>query len=96
MSVRVLHAITRLTLGGSSENTIASCVALSRAGYHCTLATSFHESQGPSLDDARRRGCRVVDIPSRPAIGSDDWNGPRSWSSRSTRVRTLTSASAVT
>ncbi|OLD36955.1 MAG: hypothetical protein AUI57_12725 [Candidatus Rokubacteria bacterium 13_1_40CM_2_68_8] len=64
MSVRVLHAITRLTLGGSSENTIASCVALSRAGYHCTLATSFHESQGPSLDDARRRGCRVVDIPS--------------------------------
>ena len=64
MSVRVLHAITRLTLGGSSENTITSCVALSRAGYDCTLATSFRESEIPSLEDARRRGCRVVDIPS--------------------------------
>ncbi|HYS18446.1 MAG TPA: glycosyltransferase family 4 protein [Candidatus Binatia bacterium] len=64
MSVRVLHVITRLTLGGSSENTIASCVALARAGYDCTLAASFRESEAPSLDDARRRGCRVVDVPS--------------------------------
>ena len=64
MSVHVLHAITRLTLGGSSENTIASCVALARAGYRCTLATSFGESEPSSLDDARRRGCRVVDVPS--------------------------------
>ena len=64
MSVRVLHAITRLTLGGSSENTIASCVALAQAGYHCTLATSFRQSEVGSLDDARRRGCRVVDVPS--------------------------------
>ena len=64
MSVRVLHAITRLTLGGSSENTIASCVALAQAGYACTLATSFRESEAASLDDARRRGCRVVDLPS--------------------------------
>jgi glycosyltransferase involved in cell wall biosynthesis len=63
MSVRVLHAITRLTLGGSSENTIAACVALAQAGYPCTLATSFRKSDAASLDDARRRGCRVVDIP---------------------------------
>jgi glycosyltransferase involved in cell wall biosynthesis len=63
MSVRVLHLITRLTLGGSSENTIASCVALNRAGYDCTLATSFRESDAASLADARRRGCRVVDVP---------------------------------
>ncbi|HSD19342.1 MAG TPA: glycosyltransferase family 4 protein [Anaeromyxobacter sp.] len=64
MSVHVLHAITRLTLGGSSENTIASCVALAQAGYSCTLATSFRESEATSLDDARHRGCRVVDLPS--------------------------------
>jgi glycosyltransferase involved in cell wall biosynthesis len=64
MSLHVLHAITRLTLGGSSENTIASCVALARAGYRCTLATSFGESDAASLDDARRRGCRVVDVAS--------------------------------
>ena len=63
MSLRVLHPITRLTLGGSSENTIASCVALDRAGYQCVVATSFRESDAASLDDARRRGCRVVDIP---------------------------------
>ena len=63
MSVRVLHLITRLTLGGSSENTIASCVALNRAGYDCTLATSFRESDAASLADARRRGCRIVDVP---------------------------------
>ena len=62
MSLRVLHPITRLTLGGSSENTIASCVALDRAGYGCILATSFRESDASSLADARRRGCRVVDI----------------------------------
>jgi len=64
MSIHVLHAITRLTLGGSSENTIASCVALARAGYRCTLATSFAESDATSLADARHRGCRVVDVPS--------------------------------
>jgi glycosyltransferase involved in cell wall biosynthesis len=68
MSLRVLHPITRLTLGGSSENTIASCVALDRAGYDCLLATSFRESDGSSLADARRRGCRVVDI---PALGRE-------------------------
>ena len=68
MTVRVLHAITRLTLGGSSENTIASCVALDRAGFECTLAASFRESDAASLVDARRRGCRVVDL---PALGRE-------------------------
>ncbi|MGH7346082.1 MAG: glycosyltransferase, partial [Candidatus Rokuibacteriota bacterium] len=68
MSLRVLHAITRLTLGGSSENTIASCVALDRAGYACTLAASFRESDASSLADARRRGCRLVDL---PALGRE-------------------------
>jgi glycosyltransferase involved in cell wall biosynthesis len=68
MSLRVLHPITRLTLGGSSENTIASCVALDRAGYDCILVTSFRESDAASLADARRRGCRLVDI---PALGRE-------------------------
>jgi glycosyltransferase involved in cell wall biosynthesis len=68
MSVRALHAITRLTLGGSSENTIASCVALARAGYDCSLAVSFGESDPSTLADARQRGCRLVDI---PALGRE-------------------------
>src|SRR5262249_49515056 len=68
MTVRVLHAITRLTLGGASENTIASCLALARAGYECPLAASFRESVAASLVDARRRGCRLVDL---PALGRE-------------------------
>jgi glycosyltransferase involved in cell wall biosynthesis len=68
MSLRVLHAITRLTLGGSAENTIASCVVLDAAGYECLLAASFRESDASSLADARRRGCRLVDL---PALGRE-------------------------
>ncbi len=68
MSVRALHVITRLTLGGSSENTLASIVALGRAGFDGTLAVSFRESEAPVLDDARRRGCRLIDV---PALGRE-------------------------
>lgn len=68
MSLRVLHVITRLTLGGSSENTVASIVGLTRAGYDCALAVSFRESEGPVLDDARRRGVRLLDV---PALGRE-------------------------
>jgi glycosyltransferase involved in cell wall biosynthesis len=64
VSVRVLHVITRLTVGGSSENTVQSCVGLVRAGYDCALAVSFRESDPAVVDGARRRGCRVVDVPS--------------------------------
>jgi len=64
MSVRVLHVITRLTVGGSSENTVQSCVGLARAGYDCALAVSFRESDAAVIDGARGRGCRVVDVPS--------------------------------
>src|SRR2546426_11885744 len=72
--IRVLHVITRLTVGGSPENTVATVVALARAGYACTLAVSFRESVEAVLEDARRRGCRLVDVPSLGrggALGSD-------------------------
>ncbi len=68
MSLRVLHVITRLTLGGSAENTVASIVGLNRGGYDCALAVSFGESEGPVLEDARRRGCRLIDV---PALGRE-------------------------
>ena len=61
--IRVLHVITRLTLGGSSENTIAQVIALGGAGYDCLLAAGLDESEALVVEDARRRGCRVVDIP---------------------------------
>jgi len=68
VSLRVLHVITRLTLGGSSENTVASIVGLARAGYDCALAVSFRESEAAVLDDARRRGVRLLDV---PALGRE-------------------------
>jgi glycosyltransferase involved in cell wall biosynthesis len=61
--IRVLHVITRLTLGGSSENTIAQVAALQAAGYDCALAVGMDESEAPVLDDARRRGCQLIGIP---------------------------------
>ncbi|MBI4636026.1 MAG: glycosyltransferase [Candidatus Rokubacteria bacterium] len=62
--IRVLHVITRLTLGGSSENTVASVLALDRAGYTCALAAGLAESEAATVEDARRRGCRILDVPS--------------------------------
>ncbi|MGH7354923.1 MAG: glycosyltransferase family 4 protein [Candidatus Rokuibacteriota bacterium] len=63
MTLRVLHVITRLTLGGSSENTVGGILALERAGYACALAVGFAGSETEVLEDARRRGCRLVDVP---------------------------------
>jgi len=62
--IRVLHVITRLSLGGSSENTVAQVLALGRAGYDCRLAVGVTESETGTVDDARRRGCPLVPIPS--------------------------------
>jgi glycosyltransferase involved in cell wall biosynthesis len=66
--IAVLHVITRLTLGGSSENTIAQVVSLTRAGYDCSLAVGLAESETDSVADARRRGCAIVDV---PALGRE-------------------------
>jgi glycosyltransferase involved in cell wall biosynthesis len=59
----VMHVITRLTLGGSSENTVSTVEALGRGGYENTLALG-PESEAATVDDARRRGCRIVAVPS--------------------------------
>jgi len=61
--IRTLHVITRLTLGGSSENTIGQLMALTRAGYDGGLAVGLAESEAATVADARRRGCRIVDVP---------------------------------
>jgi glycosyltransferase involved in cell wall biosynthesis len=59
--ISVVHVITRLTLGGSSENTLSTMEALERAGYAGTLALG-PESEPATVADARRRGCRIVPI----------------------------------
>jgi glycosyltransferase involved in cell wall biosynthesis len=63
VSVRVLHVITRLSLGGSAENTVASMVALAAAGYDGPLAVGAAASDAASLDDAQRRGVTLIDVP---------------------------------
>jgi glycosyltransferase involved in cell wall biosynthesis len=59
--ISVMHVITRLTMGGSSENTISQIEALDRVGYASTLVLG-PESEPPIVEGARRRGCRVVEI----------------------------------
>jgi glycosyltransferase involved in cell wall biosynthesis len=62
--MRLLHLITRLSLGGSARNTIDSAAAAVREGYDTILAT------GPSGDEldvthlATESGCRLAVIPS--------------------------------
>jgi glycosyltransferase involved in cell wall biosynthesis len=58
---RVMHVITRLTMGGSSENTVSQIEALDRVGYASTLVLG-PQSEPPTVEDARRRGCRVVEV----------------------------------
>ena len=65
--IPTVHVITRLTLGGSSENTVSTIEALSRRGYGATLALG-PESETASLEDARRRGCELVEV---PALGRE-------------------------
>ena len=72
MSVRVLHVITRLTLGGSAENTVSTMIGLAETGYGGPLAVGLAESDAVSLEDADRRGVRLVDV---PALGREV--GPR-------------------
>jgi glycosyltransferase involved in cell wall biosynthesis len=63
MPPSVFHVITRLSLGGASEATVSGIEAATAAGYRCVLAVGFAESDPASLEDARRRGCRLVDVP---------------------------------
>jgi glycosyltransferase involved in cell wall biosynthesis len=59
--IPVVHVITRLTMGGSSENTVSTIEALERVGYASTLVLG-PQSEPPTVEDARARGCRVVAI----------------------------------
>jgi len=63
VSLRTLHVITRLTLGGSAENTLATMLALEAAGYAGSLAVGVAASDAASVNDARRRGATLHDVP---------------------------------
>ena len=59
--ISVVHVITRLTVGGSSENTVSMIEELERCGYASTLVLG-PQSEAPTVEDARRRGCRIVEL----------------------------------
>ena len=63
MSITTLHVITRLTLGGSAENTVATMLALQAGGYAGPLAVGIGASDAVSVADARRRGVMLYDVP---------------------------------
>ena len=72
--ISVVHVITRLTLGGSADNTLRQIAALTRAGYDATLAVGIAASDEPFVERARREDCRLIDVPSldrEPAPGRD-------------------------
>jgi glycosyltransferase involved in cell wall biosynthesis len=59
--ISVMHVITRLTVGGSSENTVSMIEQLERFGYACTLVLG-PQSEAPTVRDACGRGCRIVEL----------------------------------
>lgn len=72
--IRVVHVITRLTLGGSADNTLRQIDALGRAGYDAALAVGLAESEPAFVERARRQACRLIDVPTLrrdPAPGRD-------------------------
>jgi glycosyltransferase involved in cell wall biosynthesis len=62
--LKVIHVITRLSLGGSSENTVLSVVGLAAAGHDCLLVTGPAGTETDLVAAAARRGCRVRLLPS--------------------------------
>lgn len=62
--IKVLHIITRLDRGGSSENTLLTCLGLDEQRYEVTLMAG--ETKNPLLSligEAKRTGVRFVFIP---------------------------------
>jgi glycosyltransferase involved in cell wall biosynthesis len=60
--MKVLHAITRLDRGGSSENTLLSAIGLAKKGYEVDIL--FGQTQSPSvplLEKARKEGVNFIE-----------------------------------
>ncbi len=62
--MKIVHVITRLSLGGSSENTVLSVIGLAAAGHDCLLVTGPAGKEVDLVAAAARRGCRTRVLPS--------------------------------
>jgi len=59
----ILHTITRLDRGGSSDCTLLQAIGAARRGHDVTLASGPTDAPSPLLDQARRqRGLRLIEI----------------------------------
>ena len=59
--IRILHAITRLDKGGSSENTLLSVIGLARKGYAVDLLFGYTENPYEDLvERAKKAGVRFI------------------------------------
>src|SRR5439155_26343953 len=60
----ILHVITRLDRGGSSDCTLLQAIAAARRGHRVTIACGRTRQSSPLLVDARRlAGLEIVDVP---------------------------------
>ncbi len=66
----ILHAITRLERGGSSDCTLLQAIGAARRGHHVVLVSGPSDTPSPLLDQARRqKGLHRVEIaPLRRAL----------------------------
>lgn len=73
LKTNILHIITRLDMGGSAQNTIATCIGLSGKEYRIVLACGLsaesnmtddeRRTVSKSLVDAKKRGSWLTTIP---------------------------------
>ena len=71
---KILHVITRLDMGGSAQNTLLTCLGLSKMNYNVILAyglsiesqmtTSEKRSVARQIEDATNNGLRAITVPS--------------------------------
>ena len=62
--MKVLHVITRLDRGGSSESTLLTAIGLAREGYEVTVATGPTSTMPAQYEgEAKEAGVRFVSIP---------------------------------
>jgi len=54
-SLTILHAITRLERGGSSDCTLLQAIGAARRGHHVVLVSGPSDAPSPLLDQARRQ-----------------------------------------
>jgi glycosyltransferase involved in cell wall biosynthesis len=72
--IRVMHVITRLTLGGAADNTLRQLDTMTRGGYDAALALGIAASDESFVERARRQPCRLIDVSTlgrEPAPGRD-------------------------